>query len=653
LAHYLSTVRHLTAAQIWHRSYRTIKRRYWRLRRKRVSLGPECRLSFRADFYKGLPDIQSAEAWADEINSSVTRARAAAQKTFCFLQRTVSLGDQINWNDPRLSQLWRYQLHYFHYLQDVSIWAASGEHEAAYQAFRNLTRCWIEGNQQLSGDGWHPYTISLRVVNWLNALAYFRERLKAEPEVNGLIARSAYAQTQVLYSDLELDVRGNHLVENLRALIWAGLVFEGVEPDRWFQHGLELLEVETAEQILSDGGHFERSPGYHLVVLKDLLEIAVWLRRNGQPQLGWLDDALQRMRQYLWSILPPDGLVPLLKDSTWDGPDAHDLLTACAVYFDEPSYKCASSFRLYPLIVFGAEGWQRFASWPRSDIRQTSVALPATAHYVMRDRTGADYLIFDAGKPCPDYLPAHAHADLLTYELAAESRRIIVDSGVYEYTAGPWRDYFRSTRAHNTVEVEDENQSEVWASFRVGRRARPGPVYWKVTPEYVLAQGAHNGYRRLAVPVTHQRTIVSVEKVFWLVVDQLWGSGFIRTGNHIHFHPQLSLSDVGPSKWRIYGSATSLWLSAFGEENSLVANGQSEPRRQGWYSEKFGQLESNTVLTLNKTGKLPFVYGYVLCYEAPVDVNVVSLSGGHEIQIVSRAKSHTLTLVQGAEPRFA
>ena len=112
-----------------------------------------------------------------------------------------------------------------------------------------------------------------------------------------------------------------------------------------------------------------------------------------------------------------------------------------------------------------------------------------------------------------------------------------MDSGVYEYTAGPWRDFFRSTRAHNTVEVAAADQSEVWGSFRVARRARPGAVIWESKKGYALVQGEHNGYARLAIPLIHRRTILWEKKGFWLVVDQLIGEGMCRCANRVHFHP--------------------------------------------------------------------------------------------------------------------
>jgi uncharacterized heparinase superfamily protein len=592
--------------------------------------------------------------WSADIAAAIQRAQAAAANEFCFLNRQVAFGERIKWHDPDLSQLWRYHLHYFDYVRDLLIWATADERDPAYRTFRGLARSWIDSNNLLAGDGWHPYTISLRVVNWLHAFSFFALEMNSDEETSDLLLRSAYGQVQVLFSNLELDVRGNHLMENVRALIWAGIAFDGSEARKWFTHGLRLLEKEVEVQVLSDGGHFERSPGYHLVVFKDLLEIALLLKRNQGRVPEWLADALQRMHSYLWSILAPDGNVPLLKDSAWDAaPAPRDLLAACAVYLAEPSYKTDERIGLYPGLLFGREGLEKYESWPVNKSPRPSVALSASGHYVMRDEEFGDHLILDAGKTCPDHLPAHAHADLLTYELTCAGERVVVDSGVYEYKAGSWRDYFRSTRAHNTVEVGGENQSEVWSSFRVGRRARPGPVTWKAGHDYVLVQGEHDGYRRLPVAVTHQRTIVYSNERFWLIADQLWGEGETTANNYAHLNPALSLEMIHASTWRITNSRVPLWLRAFGQAEDSIESGQMEPVRQGWYSERFGELKSNVVLTLRQQASLPICFGYVIAAEVPIDVQVTALKGGHEIRLVFRASTRKLRLVKTETPQFA
>ncbi|HJZ78833.1 MAG TPA: alginate lyase family protein, partial [Pyrinomonadaceae bacterium] len=569
------------------------------------------------------------------------------------LGHEVTFDREPKWNDLTQSHLWRYHLHYFNYVQELLVWGADKDRPAAYETFKRLARSWIEGNATITGDGWHSYTLSLRIVNWIHACAFFREELQADPDTRELLLGSIFGQAQILFRDLELDVRGNHLIENLRALIWAGLAFDGKEPRRWLEVGLRLLAVEVGEQVLDDGGHFERSPGYHLVVFKDLLEIALWLRRNDYAARQWLDNALRLMHQYLWTILAPDGNVPLLKDTAWDAaPKPYDLLAAAAVYFEEPAYKYAEQFGLYPWLLFGGGGWNKFKDWRLNDSSRESTALPASGHYTMRDERRGNHLILDAGKPCPDYLPAHAHADLLTYELSVKGQRVVVDSGIYEYQAGAWRDFFRSTRAHNTVAVGGENQSEVWSSFRVGRRARPGPVQWQSNEDYVLVQAEHDGYARLKVPVIHQRTIVGRTEQFWLIVDQLWGTGVTSFASYVHLHPDFSFTAAAAKTWQIQQTRAPLWLKTFGVGEPSIVTGETEPERQGWYSERFGELRPRSVLTLRYQGSLPICCGYVIALEPPAELQVNPAASGHEVNLNLGGRSYRVSLKRSQPPKF-
>jgi uncharacterized heparinase superfamily protein len=647
------TMRYLTAAQAVSRGRRVMRRRFWQLTGRRAAQLTSWQLAAHQPLYAGLPEIAQAGITRQDISSAIERARELAANRFCFLSQSVDLGAQTGWHDARLSQLWRYHLHYFDYAQDLLIRARAGEETAAYETFRALARSWIDANQKFTGDGWHPYTISVRIVNWLHAVAGFEAQLREDEPFCVSLLGSIYGQARVLAADLEQDVRGNHLMKNLRAMLWAGVAFAGPEPQGWFQRGLELLQAEVDEQVLRDGGHFERSPAYTLVVLKDCLEIGIWLRRNRNPSPPWLDDALRRMLDYVVSILPPDGQVPLLKDTAWDAaPAPQDLLAAGAIYFDEPAYKRGDDPGLYSLLLFGTAGSEKFRQWPLNRESQGSRALVESGHYVMRGDASGEYLIMDVGKPCPDYLPAHAQADLLTYELSIEGQRIVVDSGVYEYAAGAWRDYFRSTRAHNTVEVAGENQSEMWSSFRVARRARPGRVFWQERGGLVMLQGEHDGYCRQPVPVVHRRTMVYYQNHFWLVVDELKGKGQTTADSYVHFHPNLLLEQVEDAGWRAQGCHTPLWLNAFGHQGHSVLTGQTEPFRQGWYSERFGQLQRNSVLRLHAQGALPICFGYVIARYKPARTQVRSGRDGHHVSVTQDGHTLTFGLASDAVIRF-
>src|SRR5690606_4780416 len=104
----------------------------------------------------------------------------------------------------------------------------------------------------------------------------------------------------------------------------------------------------------------------------------------------------------------------------------------------------------------------------------------------------------------PDYLPGHAHADTLSFELSLFGQRVLVNSGTSCYGHGSERIRQRGTTAHNTVVVDGADSSEVWSGFRVARRARA------INPEVHDHQGleascSHDGYHRLPGRVTHHR----------------------------------------------------------------------------------------------------------------------------------------------------
>lgn len=219
----------------------------------------------------------------------------------------------------------------------------------------------------------------------------------------------------------------------------------------------------------------------------------------------------------------------------------------------------------------------------------------------MRDDARGDHLIADFGRVCPDYLPAHAHADLFSFELTIGGQPVIVDSGVFEYTAGQWRDWFRSTAAHNTVEIDGRDQSEMWGSFRVGRRARPFDVQWTETAAITAITGTHDGY----APLLHTRWIIHLpEPRLWFIIDRVTGPAGHTARSHIH------LSD-GPFHYAPFGTTDI-------RESS------------GWLSERFGEKRPNRVITL--TAPTPCWFGYVVGSSQPAAVRAQETGGGFSVR---------------------
>jgi uncharacterized heparinase superfamily protein len=561
------TARHLTASQIYSRA-RAMALRFFR-RASKVEFDPPAEVPTA----RHEPLWRGSRAVAATAPEEIEEAIRISQGRFRFLNQEISyVASEPRWHDPEVTQLWRYHLHYFDYVRHLVIRAAAGEWEEAFATFRKLADSWMRSNERLVGDGWHPYTVSLRVVNWCHALDVFSAELARDPEFRDRFVRSLYGQTRFVARNLETDVRGNHLLKNLRAMIWGGIVFEGDEAGEWLDQALRMLEIEIAEQVHEDGGHFERTPGYHLLVLWDVIEIAEFLRRN-RAAPRWLEEAQARMLDFLDAILPADGRLPLFKDTTLPEDGS-------------------------PLELFTGEGarirliFGESRALAKREPRAESEFLSEYGYAVTR--SARHHLVMDIGKPCPEYLPAHAHADMFSFELTIDGSPVVVDSGVYEYETGRWRDYFRSTRAHNTVEVAGMNQSEVWGSFRVGRRAMPRNVLVASRDGVTTIRGEHDGYTRLSPPVVHRRTIVSVEDFLWVVLDELLGSGRTTAANYLHLIREIPFAGAG-------GSIST---------------------QRGWYSRDFGKKEENTVLVLRTEGALPHRMVYALSTDPDVAVTM-------------------------------
>ena len=156
----------------------------------------------------------------------------------------------------------------------------------------------------------------------------------------------------------------------------------------------------------------------------------------------------------------------------------------------------------------------------------------------------------DAGPLGPDYLPAHAHGDIFSYELSLDGQRVVVDGGTSSYVAGAERAWARSTRAHNTVEIAGVDQAEFFGAFRVGRRGRPRDVTARVSADGLQVSGWHDGYRRLAGRPTHHRELEFVAPGALVVWDTVESSGPHEAVSRVRFAPGAQVSMTGRTRRR-------------------------------------------------------------------------------------------------------
>ena len=414
--------------------------------------------------------------------------------------RRMAIG-RFEW-DADEDQLWRMNLHYLEYLEALG--------DASWSA---VVEDWIHANGQFSRgawrDSWNSYTISIRSVVLLQELARRGGRLPAT--LVERVEQSVFRQVAFLADNLETDICGNHLVKNLKALIWAGRYFAGSIAENWVNEGVARLRGEVETQLLADGVHYERSLSYHSQVLADLLECRHALAASG----GWLDAPLGRMAQALCDLVHPDGFVILFNDA--------GLNMAYAPADCLAAHERLTGARVAPRRAF---------------------AFPEAGYYGLRG--DGYYFVIDCGRIAPDDLPAHGHADILSFELSLRGRRVVVDQGVFEYRDGPRRAFARSAAAHNTLSIEGRDQAEFFGSFRCGRRPDIVVLRHDAADGRLVFEGSHDGYRRDR-PATDHRRHVELTSAALVLHDHLTVPVDRAATIGLLLHPSIRVEARGPA----------------------------------------------------------------------------------------------------------
>lgn len=468
---YINTIRYLKPRQIGNRIFR-------RFRKVDVSV---------------IPELETRHCLGRFVPFRF-RASSMCGGDFVFLNERHEFS---GWNDNRRSELWLYNLHYFDDLSSIDAQERFGLHAA-------LIDKWIRENPPGVGAGWEPYPTSLRIVNWVKWML-------ANDQASEGQLKSLSLQISVLAQTLETHLLGNHLFANAKALIFAGLFFHGEESDIWLEKGLKILQAEIPEQILGDGGNFELSPMYHGIITADMLDLLGVIRafedRRCDALATCIEGRLPKMLAWSKVMSHPDG--------------------GCS-FFNDAANKIAPTVTQLEIAAkaLGVEA----ASCPSNSEK---VNYLSESGYFRLNLDNA-VVLGDVGRIGPDYLPGHAHADTLSFELSVFAQRLVVNSGTSVYGLGVERLRQRGTGAHSTVLINGEDSSEVWSGFRVARRARPIGAVVDVRSQTIRC--AHDGYLRLSGKPVHTREWKYSSSAL-VVRDTVTGS-FETAEARYHIHPK-------------------------------------------------------------------------------------------------------------------
>ncbi len=417
---------------------------------------------------------------------------------FTFLNETHDL-NKVGWDDKSISKLWRYNLHYFDYLLQTKV----SDHQIDSQ--KNIIENWIDNNPFGQGTGWEPYPTSLRIINWIK-WHWLCRGLSEKAKL------SLWNQIRWLANRPEYHLLGNHLFINAKALLFASAFFRLDSNSKYFQKASTILKNELKEQFLSDGAHFELSPMYHSLAMEDLLDLISI--SNKVPYNLFNDELLNKYRKGM------EWLETMIYNN-YELSHFNDCANGIA-----PKYIALEDYAS-KIGIKNIKSIEKGISYHKE-----------SGFVVYKDEKS--HLIADFGKIGPDYLPGHGHADTLSFELAVYGVRIVVNSGTSLYGSSKERIFQRGTAAHSTIQIDNENSSEIWSGFRVARRAVPYNIQMNanlLSSNIICFQASHNGYLRIKNKAIHTRKFSLLENS-WEIEDEISGLGN-NILSRFYLHPEI------------------------------------------------------------------------------------------------------------------
>jgi len=470
-------------------------------------------------------------------------------------------------------------------------------------------RHWQKHNPYPLGINWaSSLEVAFRALSWLWVrflLPSFPEAFEADwSRALMLSARHIQAYLSTYFAP------NTHLLGEGVALFAIGILYPKLpSAGRWKEQGWQIVLREAERQIRSDGVHFEQSTYYHVYALDFFLHARILAARNNLQIPAALDETIQKMLNAL-RVMAQGGCVPRFGDD--DGGRVFDPLRNCsehmldplpvgAALYEQANLKASQELTEETLWLLGPAGVATFDQLPAMKQDMQSAALPASGLYVMASTEPFPRkLIVDAG-PQGTGNSGHGHADALSIQICADGREWLVDPGTFCYVSGTNdRNLFRGTAAHNTLQVDRQDQA-----------VSGGPFIWTAQPEVCVEQwsngdtfdlflGKHTGYCRLPNPVVHRRWVFNLKSRFWLVRDVAEGTGPHQLDLFWHF-----AADVVDLNW---GEHADLIKSAGVNRLLLLTSeghGWSEETKAGRVSPCYGRIEPSLTVHFNTLQRLP------------------------------------------------
>lgn len=533
---------------------------------------------------------------SDVIENNVESLLAEAREIMLhrvrlFGHRTIDVGTPIRWNyehnkgiatptgyagdidyrdyDATGDCKWAWELNRHHQLVVLGrAYRATGDESFANEILAQID-AWIDACPFGTGMNWRsPLELAIRVINWTIALELIADSDAIDADARRRIDQSVYQHLwDITRKYSRYSSANNHLIGEAAGVYVAACAFDHLPgAARWRSQSQRILIEQMSQQVDADGVHRELATGYHLFVLQFFLLAYVAGTRRGEVFPDEFATRLEAMFDFLAALDEGGSLTPRFGDCD-DGyvvdlggerGAAGPWLNVGARLFGRADFERSSGSSLEAAALLlgrsdsdvkSAVECQPLPNGRVSDSHGSdrSRCFSEAGIYLLQssDADGVSVTV-DCGPLGFKSIAAHGHADALSVTLRAFGVGFLIDPGTYDYFSYPeWRDYFRTTKAHNTIEVDGFDQSEMLGKFLWGKRAESRCIDWKSNDEGSQFVGEHDGYARLDDPVTHRRSVI-LDRVNRRVqiCDELQASGAHRAALHFHFAPECVVEQI-------------------------------------------------------------------------------------------------------------
>ena len=543
---------------------------------------------------KGLSEIRDIDWYNDPVSNA--RCKGA------FRDDTRH---RIGFYQVEIRRIW--ELNRFQWLVSYAQQYAIERDEAVAEKIVSVLKDWIEKNPTLKGINWSDsLEVSLRLLSWAWIYFLIKDSRAFHNDFEHIFLRSIYFQVNFIESNLSrYSSANNHLIGEGMGLFITGVLFPQLKgAGKRLKKGKAILEQEIEKQVYPDGVSKEQSTGYHEFVTDLYLISFIIARKNNIEFSDALYSRLEKMCEFLMHMTDKNGNLPSIGDSDGgvvirldtlrEGPNAVSVLNTASVIFNRRDFK-KYSIDGKTLWLLGRKGYDRFSLLKKASNVGISKGFGHSGYYIMRHKDL--FLSFDCGALGYLSLAAHGHADSLAITLNIGDRDILIDPGTYLYRSGNgWRDYFRSTKAHNTIRIDRLDQSEIKGPFLWDYKADAFVKSWSPNGGYDKVCGYHTGYARLDDPVVHAREVVFDKLHKEIIIDDT----LVSKKEHFaelffHLHPDCILTRIEPNTLEILNKDTIIQIDLDPRLCTSISNGDKDPIC-GWYSGGFGdKVKTSTI----------------------------------------------------------